>query len=75
VRVGARGGPDIVCVINGRYVGLEVKTPSGKMNDNQAEFSRNLMKAGGLYFVVRSLDDAVRAIDTAVNDRTAPPSA
>jgi hypothetical protein len=32
---GAIGSPDIVCVINGQYVGIEVKAPKGKQNESQ----------------------------------------
>ena len=71
-RFGTAGSPDIVCVIKGRYVGLEVKTPKGKLNDNQVEFHRQLMKAGGIVFTVRSLDEAVEAIEDAMKRLPTP---
>ena len=63
---GAAGSPDIICVIKGRYVGLEVKASKTKQNDNQKEFQAALTKAGGIYFVVRSLDEAVEAIEDTI---------
>jgi hypothetical protein len=64
IRFGASGSPDIICVIAGRYVGLEVKRPGGKLRDSQIAFRDALARAGGFYFTVTSLDDAVDAIET-----------
>lgn len=47
VRFGTLGTPDIVCVINGQYVGIEVKAPKGKQSDKQKEFQRRLEEARG----------------------------
>lgn len=64
IRLGSKGLPDI-CVImppHGKFVGLEVKTKVGKVNQNQKEFAMRLTNLGGYYFVVRSLEDAVNAL-------------
>jgi hypothetical protein len=53
VRFGAVGAPDIVCVIRGRYVGIELKAGKGKQTEDQLAFQVNLEKAGGAYLVVR----------------------
>jgi hypothetical protein len=34
-RFGVLGSPDIVCVVKGQYVGIEVKGSKGKQSDNQ----------------------------------------
>lgn len=60
-RFGAVGSPDIVCVIKGYFIGLEVKSPTGSQSADQKQFQSHLEKAGGFYFVVRSIDDAQRA--------------
>ena len=57
------GRPDIEVVIYGRYVGLEVKTKKGKLRPEQITFKESIEKVGGIYFVVRSLDDAIKAIE------------
>lgn len=58
---GAKGSPDIVCVVPkngiGQFVGIEVKDVKGKLNDNQEKFKKELEKAGGIYITARSLDD------------------
>ena len=42
---------------NGRFVAIEVKTPSGKVSDNQKLFIEDINKHGGIAFVARSVDD------------------
>ena len=69
-RFGAVGSPDIVCVINGQYVGLEVKNSTGKQSPHQLQFHQSLEQAGGAYYVVRSLDDAIHAITQCTNRAT-----
>jgi hypothetical protein len=59
VRFGAVGAPDIICVIAGQYVGIEVKAPKGKQSDHQKEFQRKLEMAGGRYILTYSLDDVI----------------
>lgn len=57
IRFGATGSPDIFIVKDGKIYGLEVKAEKGKQSDNQLLFQQGFEKAGGLYFVVRSLKD------------------
>jgi len=69
-RAGAVGAPDIVCVINGQFVGIEVKAPKGKQSDHQKEFQRKLEAAGGRYIlayfeVKKAFDDAIAEIEQA----------
>jgi VRR-NUC domain len=59
IRFGTLGSPDIVCVITGQYVGIEVKAPKGKLRDSQMEFQKNLETAGGRYILAYSLDDVM----------------
>ncbi len=62
VRFGVPGGPDIVAVIRGQYVGIECKAGKGRQNDNQKLFQAELERAGGRYILVRTLDDLVKAL-------------
>jgi hypothetical protein len=61
-RFGAVGSPDIVCVVNGQYVGIEVKAPKGRQSDHQKEFQKQLETAGGRYILAYSLEDVLRSI-------------
>lgn len=54
-----KGVPDIIAVINGRFVGLEVKRPSGRQSPGQKEFQEKVTKAGGSYHIVRSIYDVM----------------
>jgi hypothetical protein len=33
-----RGVPDIILIRNGKFIGLEVNTPTGRLSDDQIEF-------------------------------------
>ena len=58
-RMGMAGAPDIICVVEGVYVGLEIKDVKGKLNENQILFKERLEKAGGIYLVIRSIDEVI----------------
>src|ERR1017187_3163510 len=62
-KAGVVGAPDIVCVIAGQYVGIEVKALKGRQSDNQKEFQRQLEAAGGRYLCAYSVDDVIRFIE------------
>jgi hypothetical protein len=57
IRFGAVGSPDIVAVINGVYHAIEVKTVTGRQSDNQKAFQARLEAAGGVYWLIRSVDE------------------
>jgi hypothetical protein len=59
--IGTKGAPDIICVVGGRYIGIEVKDAKGRLNENQIAFQKRLEAAGGLYLVAYSLDDVIPA--------------
>lgn len=50
------GIPDIVGSHKGRWIGFEVKANT-KQSKTQQAFQFGVEKAGGAYFVVRSIDD------------------
>ena len=56
-RFGAVGSPDVICVIGGQYIGIEVKGKTGKQSDHQKEFPQELEKAGGKSILARTLED------------------
>lgn len=51
------GCPDIVCCYKGRFVGLEVKTPKGRVSEDQLSFHKDIVANGGAVYVVRSVDE------------------
>jgi len=66
-KTGRAGCPDIICCINGKFVGFEVKTPSGKQIPSQKEAEAVIRKNGGEYHVVRSIDDIMNYFETKTN--------
>lgn len=55
-----KGVPDIIAVIQGVAVGIEVKRGGdrpGMLSPEQADFGLKMKMAGGVYFVARSVDD------------------
>jgi len=51
------GIADILGVIDGHAVAIEVKTPKGKILQSQIAFSEKFRRSGGSYYVVRSFED------------------
>jgi hypothetical protein len=58
-RFGALGSLDFVCVVDGQFIGIEVKAPKGKQSEHQKDFQTRLEAAGGPYLLARSLDDVM----------------
>lgn len=64
-RFGALGSPDIVCVVDGQYVGIEVKAPQGRQSEHQKDFQQRLEAVGGRYILAHDLDDVIHNIGLA----------
>lgn len=58
----ASGLPDIIGIVNGRFVGLEVKSTKGKQSSDQVLFERRCKNNGGIYAVVRSVSDVDKVL-------------
>jgi hypothetical protein len=61
-RFGASGSPDIICVVDGQFIGIEVKAPKAKQSGHQKEFQERLEAAGGRYLLAYSLDDVMNCL-------------
>lgn len=57
------GAPDIAMCWNGRFIGMEVKTDTGQLSDKQKDTSDAITLAGGLWTVVRSVEDVQSFLD------------
>ena len=55
-----KGIPDIICCIDGKFVGIEVKRPGNKLSEAQKGFKAGIELAGGVYAVVFSLEETKR---------------
>jgi len=61
-KFGAVGSPDIICVIKGTYLGIELKGTGGTQSEEQKKFQTRLEAAGGKYILARSSEDVEEAI-------------
>lgn len=64
------GCSDAVCCYRGRFVGLEIKRPGGRLTLLQKAFLDAVRLAGGLAFVVRSLEELQAAIAAEFGEAT-----
>lgn len=55
---GKSGIPDIIAIANGRFIGIECKAdPTKKPTELQKKCGEEIQEAGGLWFLVRSIED------------------
>ena len=62
-KTGAAGSPDLLVFLKGgQCIGLEVKTPKGKLRPSQEGWKSRAENIGMRYEVVRSLDDVIKIL-------------
>lgn len=69
-RAGVSGAPDIVAVVKGTYVGIEVKASDGRQSDDQKQFQEDLERAGGIYVLARGIDEVETALKKPLSTTT-----
>ncbi|MGL5648305.1 MAG: VRR-NUC domain-containing protein [Clostridium sp.] len=52
-----KGVPDLIVITKGCFIGLEVKTPTGRQSKEQKEVEEGIKKQDCSYYVVRSLEE------------------
>lgn len=57
-----KGTPDIIAVIDGKFVGIEVKTPTGRISADQILFKKRLEANGGVYILARCIGDVTNLV-------------
>ena len=60
---GTAGLPDIICCIGGRFVALEVKTPTGKLTKLQEITLTKIKNAKGKAYKVTSLQEVREIVE------------
>ena len=63
-RIGIVGAPDIFILIQGIIYACEVKNEKGKQSESQKAFQQGFEKAGGIYFIARTLEDVIEKLST-----------
>jgi hypothetical protein len=71
------GMADIHCIprVNGvgASVWLEIKAPGKKQTPHQKTFEERVLRAGGYYFVIRTVDEIVAVLDKLTLGTSTPP--
>lgn len=62
-----RGTPDLLLCYQGRFIGLEVKSPTGRQSPDQKIAQKAIEKAGGIYLLVRGVDEVIAALEKLVH--------
>jgi len=57
-----KGISDIIAIINGKIICIEIKTIQGRQSTYQKEFQKEVEGAGGIYFLARSVDDVIKKL-------------
>lgn len=57
---GTKGSADISSVINGRAIKIEIKYGKDRQSDAQKAYEQSITSAGGIYLIVRTMDDFVQ---------------
>lgn len=58
-----KGSPDRIAVKDGRVLFLEIKRPIGyKHSDLQKQFQKDIKAYGGEYYLIKCLEDLIKAI-------------
>lgn len=64
INFGLKGSADIIGLLKGgRFLAIEVKSPTGRQSPDQKNFQKMIESFGGLYVLARCADDAVRSIN------------
>lgn len=64
IRFGFTGCPDVLGQLrDGRLLGVEVKSPTGKLSTQQSVFIERINSAGGVAFVARNCNDVFKNLE------------
>jgi hypothetical protein len=60
------GWPDITGLLpDGRFIGVECKSPTGRQSPVQQQMEQEIRKRNGIYVLARSIEDVQREIEEA----------
>ena len=57
---GTKGSADISAVIEGKAYKIEIKYGKDRQSDVQKAYEQSITSAGGVYLIVRTMDDFVQ---------------
>ena len=63
IRFGIKGSPDIIGITpKGRFIGVEVKSPTGKQSEDQKAFERQINDRHGVYILCVTLEEMIEKL-------------
>ena len=65
----AKGAPDLLCCINGRFVAFELKVGSNDMQDDQKIHKLRIERSGGLHYSPYTLDEFIKIVEDLKNEK------
>jgi hypothetical protein len=57
-----RGVPDIIAVVDGRFIGIEVKIGADRQSSHQREVEAEINAARGVYFIAKTYEEYVSSL-------------
>jgi len=66
-----KGTPDVLCVVRGQCVLVELKSVKGVVGEDQKAVQGDLERAGAVVFIARSMDDLESIVATLKMGRAA----
>lgn len=64
----AKGAPDLLVCINGKFVAFELKVGSNNMQDDQKLHKIWIERSGGLHYAPYSLDEFIKIVEGLINE-------
>lgn len=59
----AKGAPDLICCINGRFVAFELKVEDNEMQPDQVIHKRRIERNGGIHYCTRTLEEFISKVE------------
>ena len=63
IRFGAAGSPDIIAIYQGRFIGIECKSSTGRQTAAQKQFQIAVEASKGIYILAKKVEDVADVID------------
>jgi hypothetical protein len=60
---GEAGVSDLLCCLDGVFVAVEAKVPTGKVTVKQQAYGQRIMRAGGVFAVCRTVEEFMDALE------------
>lgn len=64
----AKGAPDLLVCLNGRFVAFELKVGSNDMQDDQKLHRLRILRSGGLHYSPYTLKEFIEIVEDLINE-------